>query len=99
MYTIIMGQCDYDGNDTVDACEIFDCIVECENAWRADYCPESEPLYCTCPLYVEECPGAWFCEDIYNISLEVIATYDTNNDGNLNVGDSVDAEHMDILMD
>jgi hypothetical protein len=27
------------------------------------------------------CDGAWDCEDIYNISTEVMAYYDSNGDG------------------
>jgi len=53
----------------------------CENEWRAEYCPESEDLFCTCPFTVVYCDGAWDCEDIFNVSSEVLAYYDTNGDG------------------
>jgi hypothetical protein len=48
---MIMEYCDFNYNGTVDACEIHDCIVDCENAWRAEYCPEGyEMLYCSTPF-------------------------------------------------
>ncbi len=36
---------------------------------------------CAIPFCACCCDGAWTCEDIYGISLEVIAYYDTNGDG------------------
>jgi hypothetical protein len=56
-------------NGSLDACEIHDCLVMIENNWRAEHCPESENLFCTCPYTVVYCDGAWDCEDIYNISV------------------------------
>lgn len=35
---IILDSCDYDGNGTVTSCEVHDCVVECENTWRDEYC-------------------------------------------------------------
>jgi len=70
------------GDGTVCAAEVHDCLVNCENAWREENCPEAEYLYCNYnPFECAECEGAWSCEDIYNISVEVIAYYDSNGDG------------------
>jgi hypothetical protein len=87
---ILVEYCDQDDNATLDACEIFECVVKCENEWRAENCPEAENVYCATPYECATCPGAWDCEDIYNISVEVIAYYDTNNDGQINLGDDIE---------
>jgi len=70
-----------------------------ENDWRDEYCPESEHVYCDCPFTVASCDGAWTCEDIYNISVEVINYYDTNGDGSINLEDEIDSEHYDVLVE
>jgi len=54
----------------------------CENEWRHEYCPESEDVFCANPYEpCATCEGAWTCEDIHSITLEVIAYCDTNGDG------------------
>lgn len=72
-----------------------------ENTWRAEYCPSGYPeLWCECPFEVEEydtCDGAWYCDDIFEISIEFINYYDTNYDGSINIEDDIDPEHMDQL--
>ena len=72
-----------------------------ENEWRADYCPSGYPeLYCDCPFDVVEedtCEGAWSCDDIFTISIDFINAYDTNYDGNINLEDEIDPEHMNSL--
>jgi len=43
-----------------------------------EYCPESESLYCA-SVYDDsecECPGEWDCEDVANITVEIMAVYD-----------------------
>jgi len=68
--SILMEYCDYNNDDHVDTCEIHDCIVDCENAWRAEYCPEGyAQLYCNNPYTCATCPDAWNCEDVYTISV------------------------------
>lgn len=58
-----------DGNGSIDKCEVHECVINCENDWRADYCaPGYEQIYCACPYIDIECPAAWSCEDIYAIS-------------------------------
>jgi hypothetical protein len=92
-----MEYCNTNGSDIISACEIHNCIVKCENEWRHEHCPEAEDLYCYSPYTCVECPGAWDCEDIYNISAEVMAYYDTNNDGQINLGDNIEEGHLNEL--
>jgi hypothetical protein len=68
----------------------------CENAWRAENCPESEALYCSSPYPCGYCEGAWHCEDIYNISVEVMEVLDQNQDGQIDASD-IETEHLDML--
>lgn len=70
-----------------------------ENEWRAEMCPDSEPVYCEGPFDCMECDGQWSCDDIFNITNELIAEFDTNNDGLINMGDQVDDEHMGVLLE
>lgn len=79
-------ECDYDGDGDVDMCEAHLCIVDIENAWRAESCPSDYPMiYCDCPFEVVEntdyCEGEWTCDDIYYIAIDTINMYDTNYDG------------------
>jgi hypothetical protein len=83
--------CDLNGHGQVDTRESHDCIVMCENEWRYEYCPEDFPeLYCENPFICEECIGAWTCEDIFNVTVEVMEQADSNNDGQINVGDDIE---------
>jgi hypothetical protein len=95
---MMMEYCDFNGDGTLNACEIHDCIVEYENTWRAENCPGYTELYCEAPFECVTCAGAWSCEDIYNISVEVMAL-DTNNDGQINYGDAIESEHLEILVE
>merc|ERR1711939_561586 len=97
----INSYCDYNGDSATDTCEVHQCIVDYENSWRAENCPESEMVYCDCPFDASsnECEGAWNCNDIYNISVEVINYYDTNYDGNINLEDDIDSDHYDVLIE
>ena len=88
---ILVEYCDTDNNQSLNACEIHDCVVKCENEWRAQYCPaDYADLYCENVYDCITCEGAWNCEDIYNITLEVFAMADTNEDGQINLGDNVE---------
>jgi hypothetical protein len=53
-----------------------------ENEWRLTNCAEGSysELYCEAPFACEGCAGAWTCDDIYNITIEIITYVDTNND-------------------
>jgi hypothetical protein len=43
--------CDYNGDGATDSCEVHQCIVDYENQWRADNCPENYPeIVCDCPF-------------------------------------------------
>lgn len=83
----------------LDRCEIFDCVVECENVWRDSNCPEYGHAYCLCPFTPPTCEGAWTCEDIEHHTLEVIAAHDTNGDGVLNPEDMMNSEHYALLLE
>jgi hypothetical protein len=49
-YEVLIEFCDYDNNGEVDSCEMHACVVDIENEWRAEYCPDSEMVYCECPF-------------------------------------------------
>jgi hypothetical protein len=82
--------CDYNGDENVDSCELHQCIVDSENAWRDYNCPEYGYVYCDCPFFVPTCDGAWDCNDIELISIEIIAYYETNGDYAINPEDTID---------
>jgi hypothetical protein len=52
-----------------------------ENEWRAEMCPDAEPIFCACPFEVDTCVGLWTCDDISMISDEMMSEYDNNADG------------------
>jgi len=79
---MINEYCDLDGDmENTSSCEVYQCIIACENAWRDENCENVEHLFCHTPYECPVCPGAWGCEDIYNITVEVFAEFDTNGDG------------------
>jgi hypothetical protein len=69
----------------------------CENDWRATNCPGFGDVFCDCPFYVATCEGAWTCDDIMIIAAETIAYYDTNGDNGINLEDSIESDHYEIL--
>jgi len=73
--------CDTNNDGTIDHCEMHTCILEVENAWRAENCPAYGGIYCDCPVAPPECPGAWNCADVVYITEELWMYYDTNEDG------------------
>jgi len=59
----INASCDINGDNELDACEVHDCVVISENAYRADYCPGYEAIICDCPFAMGEvCTEHWDCE-------------------------------------
>jgi hypothetical protein len=94
-----MDYCDADNNGQVNACEIHDCVVACENQWRTENCPEYGYLYCDMPFVCAECEGAWSCEDIENITIDILAYYDTSIDGSINPEDAIEADHYEVLVE
>jgi len=95
----MMEYCDANGDLTVDACEVHTCIVNVENEWRDEYCPGYGYVYCEQPFTCATCEGAWTCHDIENISLEVIAYYDTSVDGQINPEDNIESDHYQVLVE
>jgi len=69
---------------------MFECVVQRENDWRALNCGEDAGrLYCANPyegdaILCTGCTGYWSCEDVYNITIEIMAYYDTNGDDSIN---------------
>lgn len=98
-YDILVEYCDMNNDGNLNACEIHDCVVLCENEWRYEYCPESEELWCSCPYEVAECDGAWNCSDVEYITYDIMATYDANYNGAIDMGDNIEEEHYAILVD
>jgi hypothetical protein len=49
-----------------------------------------------CP---KPCEGCWYCDDIIYITEDYMMYNDSNNDGNINLGDYMETEHLDILME
>jgi len=83
-----MYYCDMNGDESLDACDIHGCLMEMENAYRAE---NNYPmLFCDCPFIIADCDGMWNCSDIEAISLELIYYYDTNMDGTVNPNDDVE---------
>jgi len=65
-YGVMVEYCDTNNDGTIDSCEVHACMVQVENAWRDEYCPEGYGyVYCDCPYAVPTCDGAWNCADIY----------------------------------
>jgi len=94
---VLMVACDLDGNNSLDECEVHDCLVLVENNWRANYCPDAEDLYCANPYECAACYGAWTCDDVYDITMEYMYYTDVNGDGLINYGDDMSEEHMEVL--
>jgi hypothetical protein len=97
-YNVLVEYCDFDNDGSIDCCEIHTCIVMCENEWRDEYCPGYGHVFCNCEFCeVPECEGAWNCTDVLYITDEVMVAMDTNNDGQINMGDNVEGEHLELL--
>jgi len=67
-YSILIEYCDFNNDGSLNACEIHDCVVICENEWRDSYCPDYGYVYCNCPYNIPECDGAWNCADVITIT-------------------------------
>jgi N-acetylglucosamine-6-phosphate deacetylase len=96
-YGIYISSCDYNGDGVIEVCEVHRCIVDTENAWRVDFCPNMTGLYCDCPFVAPECEGAWNCEDIYGISADEINLLDENYDGVIDLASEMDEEHYSYI--
>jgi hypothetical protein len=99
-YNVMVEYCDTDFDGNIDACEMWACIIMVENEYRNEYCPNYGDIYCgNCPYVIQECEGEWNCVDIIYITDEVMAYYDTNNDGSINLGDNIETDHLNILIE
>lgn len=43
------------------------------------------------------CEGAWECDDIYDITVEIMAYYDSNMDGTISLEDNIEPTHLEEL--
>lgn len=68
-----MTDCDFDGNDSVDKCELHACLVMAENAHRADACPSYGALFCDCPWPTLVCEGAKNCDELEDETAVLLA--------------------------
>lgn len=96
---MLLENCDHDFNGNVDECELFACVNKGENEWRDANC---EPCFghvtCDAPPKCG-CEHAMWCDDIINLSEEIMSYYDTNNDNGFNPLDNLDGEHAKFLYD
>jgi hypothetical protein len=67
-----LNQCDFNGDNQLDTCELFYCLNKYENEWRDENCPGYGHVYCDCPWEAIVCEGAWDCQDIHAISVEIM---------------------------
>jgi len=99
---LVLDYCDADGNQSVDACEIHDCIIMCENTWRLDACePGYAMLYCSDPALIYDCPECdphMNCSDIAEMAEVCFNTLNTNSDNYINLNDNLDEGHWDDLL-
>jgi Ca2+-binding EF-hand superfamily protein len=98
-YGIIVDNCDMNNDGNISACELHSCVLDVENAWRDENCPGYGYLWCDCIVPEPECEGEWNCVDILYMTEEFMNEYDTNMDGNVNLGDNIDNEHFSLLVD
>jgi len=77
----MLDYCDFNNDGSLSTCEVFDCVVICENEWRAEYCPTYGEVYCINPYYCASCEGEWTCDDIVQITEDIMGYNDTNMDG------------------
>jgi hypothetical protein len=96
-YDLMIAECDYDNDGTIDPCEIHDCILNAENEWRVAACPGFPEASCDCEGPYE-CPGEWNCDDILVIAGDFYDVYNTNGDEGINYGDNIDEGHYEIMM-
>jgi len=85
--------CDYNDDDVIDPCEMYQCVVDYENSWRATNCPEFGDAYCPdVPFVCPTCPGAWTCGDIATHTECIVAYFDTDGNGVVDPSDNIDPE-------
>lgn len=91
-------ECDSDFDGSIDYCELHKCLERAENLWRAEHCDtEFGFAYCPCDIPPTVCPGEINCIDAITLAKEIFEAMDTNNDGNINIGDGVSEETLAIL--
>merc|ERR1711939_689241 len=70
---------------------IIKTIGEIEN------CPGYGHIQCECPFASTECPDSWSCEDIYYITSDAMAYWDSNGDGQIDYNDGWSQDDIDAI--
>jgi hypothetical protein len=71
-YELIMDKCDLNADGVIDACELNECFVVCENDYRHENCVDIADVVCACPFEIATCEGAWNCYDVAMVTEEVL---------------------------
>jgi len=79
-WTDFLMYCDENMDGSIEACELHACIVNIENVWRDENCPEFGDAYCECPYIDYECADAWTCPMVESLTNEIMNNMDTNGD-------------------
>jgi hypothetical protein len=76
----LMADCDTNGDDLIERCEMFECMVRIENEFRRVNCPNYGLAYCK-PLEdcCHPCPEEWDCATIIEKARELEAFFVDNN--------------------
>jgi len=92
-------ECDFNQDGVLDICEVEMCLIMIENEWRDEYCPGYGHVYCESTFICGECIGFWDCNDVFEITEELWAEWNTNGDDFINNVDDIESEHLtDIMM-
>lgn len=70
-----------------------------ENAWRVDNCPNYGDAFCLCPFDAVTCDGAWACGTLEDVTIEVVAYYNSGLADMIDIESDIDAKHYSILVD
>jgi len=95
---LFMETCDENKDGSLNGCEVHDCVMEIENAFRKQHCPEFGYAYCRCPFPPEECPGAYNCPELIKVTDEIMKELDTNKDMNIDLGDKVGKDSLKTML-
>jgi len=96
---VLLARCDYTNDDSVDMCELFDCLLFTENEYRAMNCPDTPKLVgCARPPNCIECPEAWTCDEIRLNVMKILEDLDKNNDNWIDYADYTEDDKKAVEM-
>jgi len=83
LYDQVIDLCDFSNDGNLSVCEVHECVIMIENAWRADWCTADYGMvdYCESPFECDTCEGEWNCADIELITADYWAQVDTDVNG------------------